>query len=129
MDCKVYDGNFISMPYWNGELVNWCHEQDNNFFTFTAENQSSCYDHCRMDQVGCPLFFNEKIIEQPTDLTKLTEKYTQAALKFVKNSVRKQQKPFFLYMAYHQTHHPQFASELKISQRLGVASISKFGNF
>ena len=79
----------------------------------TAENQSSCYDHCRVDQVGCPLFFNEKIIEQPTDLTKLTEKYTQAALKFVKNSVRKQQKPFFLYLAYHQTHHPQFASELK----------------
>ena len=102
------------VDWWIGELVNWCHKQDNRFFsTFTAENQSSCYDHCRVDQVGCPLFFNEKIIEQPTDLTKLTEKYTQAALKFVKNSVRKQQKPFFLYLAYHQTHHPQFASELK----------------
>ena len=85
------------------------------YLCFTAENQSSCYDHCRVDQVGCPLFFNEKIIEQPTDLTKLTEKYTQAALKFVKNSVRKQKKPFFLYMAYHQTHHPQFASEFTFS--------------
>lgn len=69
----------------------------------------SCFDTCRLDQVGCPLFKNEKIIEQPTNLLTLTEKYTQKARKFIQESNHDQQ-PFFLYMAYHQTHHPQFSS-------------------
>ena len=81
-------------------------------FGANVSNKSeSCFDSCRPDSVGCPLFLNEEIIEQPTDLPHLTEKYTQAALKFVTSSVEKHKKPFFLYMAYHQTHHPQFASE------------------
>ena len=76
---------------------------------FKCFNSTSCYDECRPDMVGCPLFRNRKIIEQPTDLTQLTTKYTENAKKFiVKNA--KRQKPFFLYLAYHQTHHPQFSS-------------------
>eukprot|EP01084_Bolivina_argentea_P145975 255730_1 len=35
--------------------------------------------------------------------------YTDACLNFISNAVHQSQ-PFFLYMAYHQTHHPQFAS-------------------
>ena len=69
----------------------------------------SCFDGCRIDMVGCPLFMDETIVEQPVDLTKLTKKYTKAAQAFIKKSL-KMKKPFFLYMAYHQTHHPQFAS-------------------
>ena len=59
--------------------------------------------------VGCPLFRNKRIIEQPTDLTQLTTKYTENAKKFILKNT-KRQKPFFLYLAYHQTHHPQFSS-------------------
>ena len=38
---------------------------------------------------------DEKIIEQPTDFTLLTEKYTKAAIEFIKNSAHEQKKHFF----------------------------------
>ena len=72
-------------------------------------NSTPCFDQCRTEWVGCPLFLDEKIVEQPTNLVKLTEKYTEAAQAFIERNVEKQT-PFFLYLAYHQTHHPQFAS-------------------
>ena len=79
-------------------------------FAIDAINgNSSCYNQCRFQNVGCPVFSDEKIIEQPTDFTLLTEKYTKAAIEFIQSSVHEQKKPFFLYMGYHQTHHPQFA--------------------
>ena len=49
-----------------------------------------------------------KIVQQPTDLPNLTKLYTQKAIDFMNTSTIAA-KPFFLYMAYHQTHHPQFA--------------------
>ena len=48
------------------------------------------------------------ILQQPTNLTTLTDLYTEDALSFISSSLE-EEKPFFLYMAYHQTHHPQFA--------------------
>ena len=68
----------------------------------------TCFDDCRTDVVGCPLFLNEDIIEQPTDLVNLTSKYNRAALKFIEEN---KNDAFFLYYAFHQTHHPQFASK------------------
>ena len=47
------------------------------------------------------------IVQQPADLPNLTNLYTQKAIEYMENSVS-MNKPFFLYMAYHQTHHPQF---------------------
>ena len=49
-----------------------------------------------------------KIVQQPTDLPNLTKLYTQKAIDFMNTSISTA-KQFFLYMAYHQTHHPQFA--------------------
>ncbi len=49
-----------------------------------------------------------KVIEQPTDLPTLTEKYTQRALEVIEEG-SKNSDHFFLYMAYAHTHHPQFA--------------------
>ena len=48
------------------------------------------------------------ILQQPTNLPRLTDLYTKKAVEFMKTNERLN-KPFFLYMAYHQTHHPQFA--------------------
>ena len=48
------------------------------------------------------------ILQQPTNLTTLTDLYTEDAVSFMSRSLE-EEKPFFLYMAYHQTHHPQFA--------------------
>ena len=71
-------------------------------FAIDAINgNSSCYNQCRFQNVGCPVFSDEKIIEQPTDFTLLTEKYTKAAIEFIKNSAHEQKKTFFLYMGYH----------------------------
>ena len=66
-----------------------------------------CNDHCRPDFVSCPLFENESIIEQPAHLPTLTEKYTKTAKKFLDEH---HGSPFFLYVSYHQNHHPQFAN-------------------
>ena len=79
---------------------------------FHAAHNTSCHDTCRPDFVGCPLFLDDTIIEQPTDLTSLTSKVTDFALNFIDGAA---DKPYFLYMAYHQTHHPQFASKCCLS--------------
>ena len=101
-------------------------------------NNEPCIRQCHNDYVSCPLVandmkiggnadskettkegrstssghFNEedllKIVQQPTDLPNLTKLYTQKAIDFMNTSTIAA-KPFFLYMAYHQTHHPQFA--------------------
>ena len=81
------------------------------FSTDIKNGNSSCWNKCRDQNVGCPLFSDEKVVEQPTDFTLLTEKYNNEALQFMQNSVQ-DSKPFFLYMGYHQTHHPQFASKV-----------------
>ena len=96
-----------------------------------------CIRACHNHYVSCPLIENEitkreivytevsnlgsfdfrkyygvkdsfRIVEQPSNLPKLTDLYTEKAIEFMKNSSMID-KPFFLYMAYHQTHHPQFA--------------------
>ena len=84
---------------------------------------------CQNSDVSCPLFDGSRIGEQPTDLTRLTEKYTHAAIKVIEKAATKKNvekdnninsnKPFFLYLAYHQTHHPQFASNFEKFQRNG----------
>eukprot|EP00095_Tigriopus_kingsejongensis_P009749 snap_masked-scaffold1177_size57108-processed-gene-0.3 protein:Tk09749 transcript:snap_masked-scaffold1177_size57108-processed-gene-0.3-mRNA-1 annotation:"arylsulfatase a-like" len=73
-------------------------------------NEDKCFDGCREDSVSCPLFWNTEIVEQPTRLPELTDKYTRKALEVIKGQGNNTQ-PFFLYVAYHQTHHPQFAGD------------------
>ena len=51
---------------------------------------------------------NFMILEQPANLPNLTNVYTEKAIDFIENSISAD-KPFFLYMAYHQTHNPQFS--------------------
>ena len=78
-----------------------------------------CFDSCRPEMVGCPLFNGTSIIEQPTSLTSLTQKYTQAGLQFIEKSSMADKAPFFLQMAYHQTHHPQFSQSSANSSSRG----------
>ena len=51
------------------------------------------------------------IIQQPAYLPNLTEIYTQRAIEIMKTNTELK-KPFFMYFAYHQTHHPQFAGKI-----------------
>ncbi|XP_064396908.1 arylsulfatase A-like [Halichondria panicea] len=69
-----------------------------------------CFDKCRTGESPCPLFQNEKIVQQPADFLQLTENYVKGAESFIKTNANKKA-PFFLYMAFQHTHHPQFASK------------------
>ena len=69
-----------------------------------------CHDSCREDEVSCPLFDDLKVAEQPVDLLGLTEKYTERVVE-VMEKAKMEERPFFVYLAYHQPHHPQFSSK------------------
>eukprot|EP01084_Bolivina_argentea_P289016 496190_1 len=56
-----------------------------------------------------PLYYNKEIIQQPVNMTMIPSWYTNAAISFINQSVFNKDN-FFLYYAFHQTHHPQFAS-------------------
>ncbi len=69
-----------------------------------------CKISCHDEYVGCPLLDGTKVAEQPTSFPDLTEKYTARALQFIAEAQEgNSTTPFFLYLAYHHTHHPQFA--------------------
>lgn len=56
---------------------------------------------------AAPLFRNEELIEQPADQTKLTKRYTEESVKFIREH---KTAPFFLYLAHTFPHVPLFAS-------------------
>ena len=49
----------------------------------------------------------DRVVESPVDLAMVTERYTQRALDFIR---RRQEKPFFLYLAHTMPHIAQYAS-------------------
>ncbi len=54
------------------------------------------------------LYRNDKVIEQPTDLSLLTKRYTAEATQFIRDHKKK---PFFLYLPHTYPHMPLFASK------------------
>ena len=57
---------------------------------------------------NAPLFRNEELIERPADQTTLTRRYTDEAVKFIRDN---KAKPFFLYFPSTFPHTPLFASK------------------
>ena len=55
-----------------------------------------------------PLMRDEAIIERPADQTTITKRYTEEAVRFIRES---SDGPFFLYLAHSMPHIPLFASE------------------
>ncbi len=60
-----------------------------------------------IDMMPRPLMHNLDVIEQPANLTTLTQRYTQKSLDFIASS----KKPFFLYLAHSFPHIPLTASK------------------
>jgi len=72
----------------------------------------------RDDRPDCPLYSNYEIVEQPVDLTTITARYTEKAIDFLKTQYSEKSNPFFLFLAYHHSHYPQFhSSSFKDSKR------------
>ncbi len=66
----------------------------------------------RLDQDAAwwnsPLYRGTELVERPTDQTVLTRRYTEEAVKFIRDQ---KSRPFFLYYAHSFPHVPLFASE------------------
>lgn len=57
---------------------------------------------------GCPLFEDEAIVEQPVQLTSLSQRMGARAQAFIRESVGDTE-PFFLYYSFNHVHFPQFS--------------------
>ncbi len=55
-----------------------------------------------------PLMRDEKVIERPADQNTITRRYTEEAVRFIRE---KQDRPFFVYLPHSLPHIPLFASE------------------
>jgi arylsulfatase A-like enzyme len=55
-----------------------------------------------------PLMRNEEIVERPADQHTLTKRYTEEAVKFIRENM---DRPFFLYLAHSMPHIPLFVSK------------------
>jgi arylsulfatase A-like enzyme len=60
------------------------------------------------DMVPTPLMRDESTVEEPAKLETLTQRYTEEAIKFIRNS---NDRPFFLYLPYTMPHTPLAASD------------------
>lgn len=63
----------------------------------------------REQDVPCPFFVNATIVEQPTALLTIDDKYVSAAVSFIKAHGDTGSAPFFMYFCSHHTHTPAFA--------------------
>ena len=66
----------------------------------------------RENDVPCPFYVNATIVEQPTALLTLDDKYVNATTAFIRSHAigrSRAGKGFFVYFASHHTHTPAFA--------------------
>ena len=71
---------------------------------------AGCLSGCGKAFSPCPIFENDKIVQQPADFTHMALKYSGAATGFIKSNAASKT-PFFLYMAFQHTHKPQFSGQ------------------
>ncbi len=57
---------------------------------------------------GCPLMRGDRVIERPVDQSTITRRYTDEAVKFIRQN---RDRPFFLYLPHNMPHVPLHVSE------------------
>lgn len=62
----------------------------------------------KIETFDVPILRNTEVIERPADQHTITKRFTDEAIKFIKE---KKEDPFFVYLAYNLPHVPLFASE------------------
>jgi arylsulfatase A len=83
------------------------HSNDMNG-TPAAPRRANALAEQRAEWWNAPLYRNEQLIEQPADQTTLTRRYTEEAVKFIRDHKKA---PFFLYLPHTFPHTPLFASK------------------
>lgn len=61
-----------------------------------------------VEYFNAPLYRNKEVIEQPTDMTAITKRFTHEAVQFIENN---KDDPFFLYLAHTAPHVPILSSK------------------
>ena len=61
-----------------------------------------------IDQFQVPIMENDSIVERPADQNTITQRYTDRAIRFIKDN---QKNPFFLYLPHSMPHIPLFVSK------------------
>jgi arylsulfatase A-like enzyme len=88
---KWHIGDFDTNPAWNPTA--------HGFDEFLGLP----YSHDYNPPAGVPLYRNTTKIEQPVRYNLLTQRYTEAAIRFIRNGDRR---PFFVYLAHNMPHIP-----------------------
>lgn len=65
-----------------------------------------------------PLLHNEEVIQQQPDQAHLIERYTEESVRFLRESSSRPERPFFLYLAHMQVHHPLYAPDRFVRESL-----------
>ncbi len=66
------------------------------------------FDDPKLEYFNVPLMRNEEVVERPADQNTITRRYTEEAVKFIKEAG---DQPFFIYLAHNLPHVPLFASD------------------
>ncbi len=83
------------------------HSNDMNAVPGLSKDQHDSLDP-KAEAFNAPLFDGDQLIEQPADQTTLTRRYTERAVRFIRDQ---RDRPFFLYLPHSFPHTPLFASE------------------
>jgi arylsulfatase A-like enzyme len=75
---------------------------------YQAEARKDPNYYPSIEHYNVPLMRNTEIIERPADQNTLTERYTEEAIRFIREN---QSRPFFLYLPHSMPHIPLFASQ------------------
>lgn len=91
---------YYGIPYSN--------DMDSKNFVKYAKEARDPYFFTQIENYQVPLIENEEVIERPADQTTITRRYTEQAIRFIKEN---KNQAFFLYLAHSMPHIPLFASE------------------
>ncbi len=69
----------------------------------------------KIEYFNVPLMRNEQIIERPADQTTITRRYTEEAIRFMRQH---RDEPFFVYLAHNMPHVPLFRSPAFVNHSL-----------
>ncbi|MCA9248252.1 MAG: sulfatase [Planctomycetales bacterium] len=97
--------HYLGLPYSNdmARIKGW----GNN-----APDLDKIWAEKKWDIYHNDLYRDEKSVESPVNQTTLTDRYTEEAVKFIRNN---QERPFFLYFAHAMPHVPLFVADERYS--------------
>ncbi|MFQ5789866.1 MAG: sulfatase [Acidobacteriota bacterium] len=112
-DAPEYLPNAHGFDYWLGlpysNDMNMVVPRDRGF-------QTEAYYQPKSEYWDVPLMRNGEIVERPVNQATLTKRYTEEALRFIKEN---KESPFFLYVPHTMPHIPLFRSEEFVGKSMG----------